>query len=190
MTGVLIILGIAMGLAAGGLMLHALTHRFGRTRGRALASHPADHVARMPPPASTPRGSRRVLALVSEPISGDVLRSALGNGADAEVLVVAPALDSRARFWTSDSDGAIGRAEDVQQETVERMTEQGVDAVGDTGESDPLLALQDALATFPADEVVIVTHPGGRRNWAEDDLAEQARARLSMPVRDLEVDAA
>jgi hypothetical protein len=132
---------------------------------------------------------RRVLALVAEPISGDALRSALDDPADAEVMVVAPALDSRTHFWTSDTDEAIGRAEEVQQETVERMTEQGVDAVGDTGESDPLLAIQDALATFPADEIVIVTHPEGERNWAEGDLVEQAQARFSTPVRELEVEA-
>jgi hypothetical protein len=132
--------------------------------------------------------ARKVLALVAEPISGDVLRSALGDDADeAEVMVVAPALDSKTRFWTSDSDDAIARADAVQSETVERMAEQGVDAVGDTGESDPLLALQDALATFPAEEIVIVTHPEGERNWAEDDLLEQAQGRFELPVRQLEV---
>jgi hypothetical protein len=132
--------------------------------------------------------ARKVLALVAEPISGDMLRSALGDDADeAEVMVVAPALDSKTRFWTSDSDDAIARADAVQSETVERMAEQGVDAVGDTGESDPLLALQDALATFPAEEIVIVTHPEGERNWAEDDLLEQAQGRFELPVRQLEV---
>jgi hypothetical protein len=131
---------------------------------------------------------RKILALVAEPISGDALRSALGDAADdAEVKVVAPALDSKARFWTSDNDAAIARANEVQQETVERLAEDDVDAVGDTGESDPLLALQDALATFPAEEIVICTHPEGERNWAEEDLLEQAQGRFSVPVRQIEV---
>jgi hypothetical protein len=133
---------------------------------------------------------KKILALVSEPVSGDALRAALGDGTDdAEVMVVAPALDSRTRFWTSDNDEAIARAEEVQQETVERLSEDDVDAVGDTGEADPLLALQDALATFPADEVVIFTRPEGDRNWAEGDLLEQARDQLSVPVRHMEVEA-
>jgi hypothetical protein len=133
---------------------------------------------------------KKILALVSEPVSGDALRSALGDGTDdAEVMVVAPALDSRTRFWTSDNDEAIARAEEVQQETVERLSEDDVHAVGDTGEADPLLALQDALATFPADEVVIFTRPEGDRNWAEGDLLEQARDQLSVPVRHMEVEA-
>jgi hypothetical protein len=132
--------------------------------------------------------SRKILALVAEPISGEALTSALGGGGEKpEVMVVAPALDSKAHFWASDSDDAIARAEEVQQETVERLSEDGVDAVGDTGESDPLLALQDALATFPADEIVIVTHPGDERNWAEEDLLEQAEGRFSVPVRQVEM---
>ena len=134
--------------------------------------------------------ARKILALVSEPISGDALRSALGDDAgEAEVMVVAPALDSRTRFWTSDNDDAIARAERVQQETVERLGEDGVDAVGDTGEADPLLALQDALATFPAEEILIVTRPEGDQNWAEEDLVEQAQGRFDVPVRHMEVGA-
>jgi hypothetical protein len=77
----------------------------------------------------------------------------------------------------------------VQRESVDRMAEDDVDAMGDTGETDPLLALQDALATFPADEIVIFSHPEGERNWAEDELLEQAQDRFSMPVRHVEVGA-
>jgi hypothetical protein len=133
---------------------------------------------------------KKILALVSEAVSTEALRSALGDRIDdAEVMVVAPALDSRTRFWTSDNDEAIARAEAVQRETVERLADDDVDAVGDTGETDPLLALQDALATFPADEVVIFTRPEGDRNWAEDDLVDQAKEQLSVPVRHMEVDA-
>jgi hypothetical protein len=106
---------------------------------------------------------------------------------DAEVVVVAPALDSRMRFWTSDNDEAIARAEQVKEESVERLEEDGVRATGETGESDPLLALQDALATFPAEEIVIFKHAEGERNWAEEDLVEQARERFAVPVREMEV---
>jgi len=133
---------------------------------------------------------KKILALVAEPVSGEALKSAIGSeeAEDAEVLVVAPALSTRTRFWLSDVDSAIERAEQVQEETVERMGEQGVDAAGDTGESDPLLALQDALQTFPADEIVLFTHPDGRRNWAEEGIVEQAETRFEAPVKHLVVD--
>jgi hypothetical protein len=128
---------------------------------------------------------KKILALVSEPVSAEALRSAVGDDADdAEVLVVAPALNTRTRFLLADPDPAIERAEQVQEETVERLSEGGVDAAAGTpGEEDPLLALQDALVTYDADEIVLFTHPGGSENWQEDGLVEQARERFSAPVR-------
>ena len=134
--------------------------------------------------------SKKILALVSEPISGDALRQAVGDevAQDAEVLVVAPALnESKVRFWASDPDGSIERAEQVADETVDRMEEEGVDAAGDTGESDPLLAVQDALATFAADEIVLCTRPGDERNWLEEGVVDEVRARFDRPVRHIEM---
>jgi hypothetical protein len=134
---------------------------------------------------------RKILVVVAEPVSGEALKQAVGPEAagSAEVLVVAPALESRTRWILDDPDAAIRRADEVQEETVERMDEEGVDAAGDTGEADPLLAVQDALQTFDADEIVLFTHPGEKRNWAEEGLVEEARARFGAPVRHLEVEA-
>jgi hypothetical protein len=134
--------------------------------------------------------ANKILALVSEPISADALRSAVGADAvaNSEVLVVAPALNSRWRFFLADPDPAIERAEAVQQESVERLDEEGVDAAGDTGEADPLLALQDALTTYPADEIVLFTHAGGKENWLEAGVVDAARERFSAPVRHIVID--
>ena len=133
---------------------------------------------------------KRILAIVSEPVSADALKSAIGeqDAADAEVLGVAPALQSKRRVFLADPDPAIERAEGVQEETVERLADEDVDAAGSTGESDPLLAIQDALATFEADEIVLFTHPGGEGNWLEDGLVEQANERFDPPVRHLVVE--
>jgi hypothetical protein len=126
----------------------------------------------------------KVLVLTAEPVNAELVRSALGEDAgEAEVLVVSPALqDSPVRFWTSDSDEAIARAQEVQEETVERLEEEGVDAAGDTGESDPLQALADALATFDADRILVVTHPEGERAYLEDDVVTEAQRRFGIPV--------
>jgi hypothetical protein len=135
--------------------------------------------------------AKKILALVSEPVSGAALKKAV-NGErveGAEVLVVAPALNTRTRFWLSDPDPAIERAEEVQEETVERMDEEGIDAAGDTGESDPLLAIRDALATFSADEIVLFTHAGGERNWLEEGLVDQVKERFDGPVQHLVIEA-
>jgi hypothetical protein len=134
--------------------------------------------------------SKKIIALVAEPISGDVLRNAVGRetAEEAEVLVVAPALNSKTKFLVSDSDEAIARAEQVQEETVERLDEEGIDAAGDTGESDPLLALQDALQTYPADEIVLVVHGERARNWQEEGFVEEAQRRFGKPVQQLVVE--
>ena len=123
---------------------------------------------------------RKILALVSEPVSGDARRRALGGAPppDTPGLVVAPALNSSTRWFVDDPDPAIERAEGVQEETVERMDDEDVDAAGDTGESDPLLAIQDALATFEAEEIVLFTHPNSDRNWLEEGLVDAAKERF------------
>jgi hypothetical protein len=133
--------------------------------------------------------AQKILAVVSEPISGDALRSAIGGDpGDAEVLVVAPALTGKLRWVLADPDRAIGRADAVQEETVERLDEEGIDAAGDTGEADPLLAVQDALQTFPADQLVFFTHRKGSRNWLEEGVVDQARERFDARVEHLVLD--
>jgi hypothetical protein len=137
--------------------------------------------------------AKKILALVSEAVSADALKSAVGDdvASDAEVLVVAPALNTKTRFFLGDPDPAIERAEEVQEETVERLTEGGVDAAPSVapGEEDPLQTLEDALATYPADEIVLFTHPDGDRNWQEEGLVDKAKERFaSTPVRHVVVE--
>ncbi|HEX8646389.1 MAG TPA: hypothetical protein VF715_05775 [Thermoleophilaceae bacterium] len=134
--------------------------------------------------------AKKILAVTSEAIDAAALRSALGGEelGDAEVLVVAPALTSKRRFLLADPDPGIERAQEVQTETVERLDDEGVDAAGGTGESDPLLAIQDALATFKADEIVLFTHAGGQRNFLEEGLVDEATERFSAPVRHMVVE--
>src|SRR5438309_3183825 len=99
-----------------------------------------------------------------------------------EVLVVAPALNSRLRHWVSDVDGAIARAHDRVELAVVELRERGVSARGEVGDSDPMLAITDALANFPASEIMIATHPAGQSNWLERRLIENAGAHLDIPV--------
>ena len=92
----------------------------------------------------------KLLVVTPEPVDANLLRATLGDEVEgAEVLVISPATNqSPLAFWVSDSDEAIHEAEVAQEETVERLEEEGIDAAGDTGESEPAVAIQDALATF------------------------------------------
>jgi GABA permease len=103
----------------------------------------------------------------------------------APVLVVAPALNSRLRHWVSDVDGAVAQARDRVGFAIAGLRERGIAARGEVGDSDPLLAIADALAAFPASEIVIATHPEGQSNWLERGLIEKATARFDLPITHL-----
>jgi hypothetical protein len=102
-----------------------------------------------------------------------------------EVLVVAPALNSRLRHWVSDVDGAVARAHDRVELAVGELRERGVSTRGAVGDSDPMVAIADALAHFPASEIMIATHPTGQSNWLERGLIENASSRFDIPITHL-----
>jgi nucleotide-binding universal stress UspA family protein len=126
----------------------------------------------------------KLLVVTPEPIDADFLRETLGDEVrGAEVLVVSPATNqSKLAFWVSDPDEAIGEAETAKEDTVERLEEEGIDAAGQTGESEPAQAIEDALATFPADRIVIFSHPEGDRDYREDEGLAEAEQRWNVPV--------
>ena len=126
----------------------------------------------------------KLLVVTPEPVDAAFLRSTLGDEVrGAEVLVVSPATNrSKLAFWVSDSDDAIEEAETAQVDSVERLEEEGVDAAGQVGESEPAVAIDDALATFPADRIVIFSHPDGERDYREDEGLAEGEARWGVPV--------
>ncbi|MBV9311038.1 MAG: hypothetical protein JOZ73_09400 [Solirubrobacterales bacterium] len=128
----------------------------------------------------------KVLVLTSEPVSASQLREALPGGVEpeqTEVMVVAPALQPNSlKFWLSDADSAITRADEVRRETIENLGESGVPATGDTGESDPVRALEDALTTFPAERILLFTHADDAQGYREDLDVAELKSRFGIPV--------
>jgi hypothetical protein len=96
------------------------------------------------------------------------------------VLVVAPALNSWLRRLASDDGRARCLAAQRVRSYLEQLEPRGVHAEGRIGDSDPLLAIADALTTFAADEILIVAdaHAVPRA----EDLALRARTRFSLPT--------
>ena len=76
------------------------------------------------------------------------------------------------------------------QESLVRLRALGVNAEGEVGDADPLQAIEDALRTFGADEIIISTHPEGRSNWLERGVVDAARERFTPPVTHVVVDLA
>jgi hypothetical protein len=89
----------------------------------------------------------------------------------AEVLVVTPAANSRLRHWLSDVDSARRVAEERVCRCVEHLRLSGFDAEGCVGDADPGQAIEDALALFDADVVVV-----------DGNLADRARRRVGLPI--------
>jgi hypothetical protein len=128
----------------------------------------------------------KILVLTTEPVNADQLRGALPAGSDpkdAEVMVVAPALHKNAlRFWVSDADEAIARADEVSHESVEQLGADGVSASGDTGEGDFEEAIEDALKSFPAERILIFIHPDSEQRYKEDVDPDELQQRFGIPV--------
>jgi ribosomal protein S18 acetylase RimI-like enzyme len=134
----------------------------------------------------------KILVIANETVDSEALNEvvvAAAYGARARVLVVAPALNSRLRHWVSDSDSAREAARERLGRCLRRLDRAGVEAEGLIGDSDPLQAAVDALHLFPADEIVIATHPEHRSNWLARNLVERLSERFDGPIVHLVVDA-
>lgn len=131
----------------------------------------------------------KLLVLTTEPVAAADVRAALPDTEldGAEVLVVSPAVNESAiAFWVSDSDEAIAEAQSNAESTAAALRAQGARARSTTGESEPLLALQDALATYPADRVVVfVRGDEEQTRYREDDILGQAERRFGIPVTEV-----
>jgi hypothetical protein len=142
--------------------------------------------------SSQDTGVHRVLVVANETVGGRELIQEIERrtrGRRAEVKVVAPALiESRVRHALGDVDEAREKAQERLERSVEEIRRFGVEASGDVGDADPSLAIEDALRTFPADEVIISTHPPERSTWLEKDIVERAQRELSVPMTHVVVD--
>ena len=133
----------------------------------------------------------RILVIANETVGGEELLAILrrkAEGVHEHVLVVCPALNSQLRTWASDEDGARAAAQSRLDASLAQLARDGIEAEGEVGDGDPLQAIEDALRTFGADEIVISTHPEGRSHWLERDVVGSARARFSVPITHVVVD--
>ena len=130
---------------------------------------------------------RRILVLALEALGGEALDEVrrASAGRRLQVLVACPAPVSSLRHWTSDVDGARGQARRTLDASLERLRAVGIEARGEIADEDPLRAIEDALRTFGADEIVISARldPAGRA------AATGARERFALPITHAGADA-
>jgi hypothetical protein len=136
-------------------------------------------------------GRRRILVVANETLHGQALRAEIVHrtgGRESEVRVVCPALNTKIKYWVSDEDEARQQAQGRLDAVLAQLAREGVEAQGDIGDSDPVQAVEDALRLFPADEMIISTHPHGRSNWLEQDVVGRTRERFPLPITHVVVD--
>lgn len=137
-------------------------------------------------------GRRRVLVVANQTVGGRALLREIENrsrGVESEILVVTPALvGSRAAHWSSDVDEAIELARQRMELSLQAIQEAGLRARGRVGDSEPNVAIEDALREFAADEIIISTHPPDRSRWLEKGVVERAREEIELPVTHVVVD--
>jgi hypothetical protein len=144
-----------------------------------------------PTRSRTPENERRILVIANETVGGQTLRETIrhrSEGWRAEVLVVTPALNTPLKHWVSDDDEARDAAQQRLHRSLARLNEAGIEARGEIGDGEPLQAIEDALRTFGADEIIISTHPEGRSNWLEKGVVSGARERFAVPITHVVVD--
>ena len=126
---------------------------------------------------------------ISVPVRREIERRA--NGRDVKTMVVVPALaGSRFEQAAGAVDAAISRAQEQREPAAEEAAEAGAELATSPriGDSDPILAIEDALREFPAEEILIVTRPAEDAAWMEEELFERASERFSQPIAHFVVD--
>jgi GABA permease len=139
-------------------------------------------------------GKFRLLVIANETVQGEeLLKEVRDRCRDrrCEVMVVTPALaSSRTSHWTSDIDEAIELARQRMELSLIEIKRLGLKAKGEIGDSDPNVAIEDALRVFAADEILISTHPPDRSRWLERGVVDKARERIDLPITHVVVDLA
>lgn len=132
-----------------------------------------------------PDGTFRLLVVADAHCEGAELCRAVERslaGRPAQVLVVAPVLASPLHFLT---DAEPDEQDDARARLGEALTgldRLGIAAQGIPAGDDPLQAIGDALARFPADELLVVAPESGRRSWLEHDLERTIRDAYGVHV--------
>ena len=141
----------------------------------------------MTPRETSTEGKRRVLIVSTIELSETIVSRLVGD--DAETIVVVPAVrQSRLQWLTNDED----RARETAGRAAERLAEAtpGETIEARAGDSDPILAIEDALREFEADAILVVTRPDDQAGWLESNANTAGAAEVSgVPVRRAVVDA-
>jgi GABA permease len=140
--------------------------------------------AHAPHPHAADPGTRHVLVVANEALAGGELRERIvgSDGERVEIDVLAPVLTSHVHLGVTDVDRETRAAQRRLERSLAWARAQRIRARGSVGRTSPVLAIEDELRDFGADEVIVVTHPRERETWQERGELERLREELDVPV--------
>jgi hypothetical protein len=124
---------------------------------------------------------RNVLVVSTVEHPDRVLRAHI---ADADTIkVVVPVVRQGVLDWLANDEKAFSHAEQVAERTADELPGETAEAVA--GEANVRLAIQDALATFPADEIIVAVRPPDEEGQVESRATHEAPHHVfgDVPVR-------
>jgi hypothetical protein len=164
-----IVAGPGVGLAVGALTATALIVI-------AATRRPEDPIVA----ASSADERHRVLLVTEESLDDPASIEELAEGrADAEILVLVPARNRALSHWLSDVGPARVGAQERLAISLAALAAARLDAHGRVGDPDLMQSVEDTLADFGADEVVLVVGPG---ESASEEMVADMRKRLQLPL--------
>jgi hypothetical protein len=157
--------------------------------GRADGGSALLEAAHAPHPERAIDGRHHILVVAIETLAGEELYDTLTTavGADLELDVLAPVMSSRSHYWASDVDREHADAQRRLEASLAWAAEHGLAAKGKVGDPDPLVAIEDELRAFGADEVIIAMHPRERISWLANRMIGHLERELDVPVREIAV---
>ena len=121
--------------------------------------------------SGTPGATHRVLLVAARGTSG--IAGRIGERA-TNVLVIVPALVSTVQSLTGAVDDEREKAQQTAEALAGELSRAGLQARGVVGADDTVLAIEDALREFGADEIVLA--------MGDEALLAKAHERFALPV--------
>jgi len=117
--------------------------------------------------------------LTSESLA-DAIRERLARG-PLRAYVVVPLTQVGGRL-TWDESASHGIAGERLRDVLDRLQAMGVEADGEVGDRDPVMAVRDALRGREVDEIIVSTLPRGLSRWLGEDVPSRLRDSVSVPI--------
>jgi hypothetical protein len=127
-----------------------------------------------------------ILVVANETLAGaqlleTVKERASAGGEGTRVIVCVPR--NKPKHGNIIYDDFVFDAAKVRIDLARRfLRDQGINAVGDTGATDPYTATMDAVAEHHPDEIIVSTFPATVSGWLRRDLIERIEQASGLPV--------